>query len=886
MQLWAKLDKSQEHRHALLYHLIDVAQTGIALWENLGESLQNHISSLLNLDPQSAGRLIAFWLGLHDLGKASPAFQRKHLPSITILEEAGLSFPRTSSPSSASHATISAWALERLLPSETHLPPRFAKKLARALGGHHGIWPTPSQLEIPDLKSTDTGDESWGAVRKELLFALQSTIEPPDWQGVQLSQEEENALLTLLSGLTSVADWIGSMEDSFPYIKETLDAEEYAHRAAHQAHAALHRLGWLSWQARGETIPFAQMFFFDHPNEVQLQVIEQSQLIKPPALVILEAPTGIGKTEAALFLADTWLQQERGRGLYLAMPTMATSNQMFTRVMRFLQNRYPEDLINLHLVHGQARWSKEMQEIHLEAVGEDEHGAIAALTWFLPRKRSLLAPFAVGTVDQALMSVMQTKHFFVRLFGLSHKVVIFDEVHAYDTYMSSLFQRLLSWLSQIGSSVIILSATLPDCTRRELIIAYQGKDQTPSQAMDASYPRLTWANKETVNTLPLPSPPSRRIELQWIFREPEAILAHLTELLKDGGCAVVICNTVSRAQAIYRALKDAHLVPEQDLLLFHARYPFAWRDGIERNVLERFGKDGQRPQRSILVATQVVEQSLDLDFDLMLSDLAPVDLLLQRAGRLHRHSRNRPNKLRHPHLLLTRPKLVEDLPNFESDRYVYEEYFLLATYGLLIGRSQIELPSDTKSLIEGVYGDGALTRMQDAKLQQALSVARNKMERNRNDAILEAKSRLVRPPQAEDLLSQANLGLEEENPDIHRTFQAMTRLIDPGVSLICLHQTEKGLALEPDGCGAPLDLTDKPSPQVIPPLLQRAIEVRHAAIVHHLLGQDPPKAWERVAALRHHRLAIFENGLCRLEGIPYTLHLSRETGLEIQKEAE
>ena len=180
-----------------------------------------------------------------------------------------------------------------------------------------------------------------------------------------------------------------------------------------------------------------------------------------------------------------------------------------------------------------------------------------SMTWFLPRKRSLLAPFGVGTVDQALMSVLQTRHFFVRLFGLSHKTVIFDEVHAYDTYMSTLFQRLLTWLRAVGTSVVLLSATLPAQTRRELVQAYAGDGV---DVPDAVYPAITWAANDQVGTVPLPLSESRVVALEWISRDSAAIVTQLRDALREGGCAAVICNTVGRSQEVYQAVRDAGLV--------------------------------------------------------------------------------------------------------------------------------------------------------------------------------------------------------------------------------------------------------------------------------------------------------------------------------------
>lgn len=214
--------------------------------------------------------------------------------------------------------------------------------------------------------------------------------------------------------------------------------------------------------------------------------------------------------------------------------------------------------------------------------------------------------------------MLQTRHFFVRLLGLSHKTIIFDEVHAYDTYMSTLFQRLLGWLHAVGASVVILSATLPATSRRQLLQAYAGVED--EEMPEVFYPTITWAMEDEVGVVPLETSARRTVGLEWIEREPESIVERLKEELSQGGCAAVICNTVGRTPEVYRALQDADIVPEGDLILFHARFPSAWRDRIEDDVLARFGKDAdERPEKAIVVATQVIEQSLDLDVDVMVS---------------------------------------------------------------------------------------------------------------------------------------------------------------------------------------------------------------------------------------------------------------------------
>jgi CRISPR-associated endonuclease/helicase Cas3 len=305
----------------------------------------------------------------------------------------------------------------------------------------------------------------------------------------------------------------------------------YTARSGRKAHTSLEDLGWLGWQPTGETLSFTKAFAylkFKEPRGVQAEVITAAKDLQPQILLILEAPTGIGKTEIAVYLADTWLQQYAGRGLYVAMPTQATSNQMYERIGDFLNNRYPKMHLNYHLVHGQAAWLDELRErVELQQVGDDDAARVLAESWFAPRKRTLLAPFGVGTVDQSFMSILQTRHFFVRLFGLSHKVIIFDEVHAYDTFMSTLFERLLAWLNAIGTSVIILSATLPAETRRKLVEAYSGQPLTRS----GEYPSLTIATSGSEPVfIELPKPAEVTVQLAWdVGREPGDILDYLRQ---------------------------------------------------------------------------------------------------------------------------------------------------------------------------------------------------------------------------------------------------------------------------------------------------------------------------------------------------------------------
>jgi len=890
--LWAKTDRDRSTgvTHPLICHLIDVASVAHVLWRAvLADGIRSHLADAIGLDVELAGTAITFWVGLHDLGKASPAFQRLHKPARSSLESAGLSFPRVFVREPNRHGIISAHVLPDLLVEHCKLSLGWARKIARAVGGHHGAWATPGQLQ--KLSSRQVGGSEWDAVRLDLLSELIRIFPCPEVHP-QATDAAQNTLLMLLSGLTSVADWIGSMERYFPFAQVPLDTRAYAALARERATRALTERGWLAWKPPGQEGSFLELFGLDQPWPMQEAVIEGAKHLTPPALLIVEAPTGTGKTEAGLYAADHWARVGRQSGMYVAMPTMATSNAMFDRVRKVLVRRYPDRLVNLHLVHSHASLREDVRALQLATVDElaardnESGGRVAAMTWFLPRKRTLLASFGVGTVDQALLSVLQTRHFFVRLFGLAHKTVIFDEVHAYDTYMSTLLQRLLRWLRAVGTSVVILSATLPASTRRELVRAYMGSLKT--DLPEAHYPALTWASGGEIGVVPLRGPSSYRVVLEWIAQEPQAVAACLADALREGGCAAVICNTVRRAQQVYEAIKEAAFVPSEDLLLFHGRFPFAWRKGIEETVLNRFGKESTGTRSGVVVATQVIEQSLDLDFDLMVSDLAPVDLLIQRAGRLHRHERGaRPGPVSSRRLLLCTPDESGGVPDFGSDAYVYDRYVLLKSWLVLQGRKHLTLPCDTETLIESVYGEPDVAPQEvGERMARGLARARQQMDERYREHIGKAYSCLVPAPDDEGLLSARNPMLDEDNPELHEAFRALTRLGRLGVDLVCLHETDCGLTLEPDGSGRVVDLDEEPDEELVRLMAEYKVSVTHYSAVRHFLEQEVPRGWRKCPSLRYARAAMFRRGEYRLDGTPFVLHLSRERGLEIEKEAE
>jgi CRISPR-associated endonuclease/helicase Cas3 len=332
--------------------------------------------------------------------------------------------------------------------------------------------------------------------------------------------------------------------------------------------------------------------------------------------------------------------------------------------------------------------------------------ARAGRDWFASAKRALLAPFGVGTVDQALLGVVAAKHFFVRQYALAGKVVIIDEVHSYDLYTGTIIDRLIQTLEGLGCTVIVLSATLTEKRRNQLIPSRES-DADPA---DQPYPLISaQVNGQTLPPVAALPPKNRQLEI--LFEPEELAVSQALEVAEKGGCVLWICNTVDAAQRHFLNFQE-RAGKRFPIGLLHSRFPFWRREELENEWMERLGKSGNTRCGSILVSTQIVEQSVDLDADLLISELAPTDMLLQRTGRLWRHEREQ-RPISGPRLIiLEETASLDELRGMESaailkvlggKAYVYDPYVLLRTLVVWKGKTQVTIPSQIRSLIEETY---------------------------------------------------------------------------------------------------------------------------------------------------------------------------------------
>jgi CRISPR-associated endonuclease/helicase Cas3 len=862
--LWGKADPKRAELgpawHPLACHILDVAACTEQLLDRSRASRLDFAARTLGLSREQARRWLAFFVALHDLGKATPAFQRKVVEAEQWLTRAGFDFPTSEEPHGGMSAVMADGAL-----TELGLPPQLARLVARAVGAHHGDFADLAHLNgIRDVRRHLGKSSVWQQARAELVRDLADALQIRGAGTPTLPESRSvmHAFAVDLAGLTTASDWLGSDADRFRYCEPPDSVSEYLDHARCVASETCFDVGFRE-PPRPAPRAFVELF---HKSPWPLHDIvgELVADLEPGSLVIVEAPMGEGKTEAALLLYDT-LASRGAEGLYFALPTQATANQILGRVSAFLGQSF-DGRQGLHLVHGGAGLSDRYEELKRRAFRPQSIGGAAtsgddapvADAWFTRSKRALLAPFGVGTVDQALLSVLRAKHHFLRLHGLAGKVFVVDEVHAYDTFTSEILARLCAWLRSLDATVVLLSATLSSPQRQRLLSVYDSAPATRA----AAYPRVTvtTAAGTVTRSFAARRPP---LEVRLVWEPSDDALATVREALAEGGCGVWILNTVARAQELFARLRAEQVAGtfsrQVELHLLHARLPLAERLRRERVAEAAFGPPGPstvRPHAALVIGTQVLEQSLDLDFDLMVTELAPVDLVLQRAGRLHRHDRaSRPARVRERVLIVERPD-DEDAsagPRFGNSSFVYDEEILLRSHRALRTRATVTLPGDIEPLVESVYASDELQEGEETAFVERIAAARARRQANEAGEAYAAERKLLPEPDASDPFRSFTCRFDEEDPAVHEMLRATTRLGEPSLTLVPVHETGGLLRLAAD----PSCVFDPNAPAldkaVAVAIARQSLAVSHRGLVRELM-REHPRAFERTGLLRHHRL--------------------------------
>ena len=738
--------------HLLPYHCLDVAAVGTA-YLDAAPGLRRWLANTLGVASETdLVSWVSFWLCLHDLGKFAEAFQSQRADLFKDL--------RGRPPRKAyneRHDTLGrvAWTkvVEQTALDDAWLGTQTDEYLlglnawVRAVTGHHGQPPKPGNIHFGhhfDESQDRPAIVAFVQAAKALMLGTARPLLPTALSADDFGDASER-LSWWVAGLAVLADWIGSNTDYFAYRDQPpADGQlnEYWQYAKRQAAVALAATGVLPPAAPSDATLRTLFPKISKASPLQTWASDQP-LSAEPTLVMLEDVTGAGKTEAAVMLAHRMMAGGLADGFFIGLPTMATANAMYGRIAEVFKRLFSDDA-SLALAHGQKRLVEAFAATVLRPGDEEgdvrqrDASATARCTAWLAdhNKRALIAAAGVGTIDQAMLGVLHSKHQSLRLLGLFRKVLIVDEVHACDSYMQRVLESLLEFHAFAGGSAILLSATLPQGMKQSLLKAYaRGRALTRSDRA-APTPRLesgdyplatvwhsamgTAASEQALNSRP---EVCRRVALRCVAARQD-VIDMIEAALADGRCVCWMRNTVADALEAFDLLRP-RLDPDR-ITLFHARFALHDRLAIEGRILDRFGPTSAAHQRrsQLVIATQVVEQSLDADWDVVVTDLAPIDRIIQRAGRLQRHVRDADgNRLvgndardqRGEPCLWVHGPAWTDAPAadwfkaaFPKAVGVYPHHGQLWLSAKALQTGHMDMPGDARGWIESVYGDAGV----------------------------------------------------------------------------------------------------------------------------------------------------------------------------------
>ena len=715
---WGKTGADGRGAHPLVHHSMDVA----AVFERLLETpvVRDRLdrAAARPLTDVDRARLSALAF-LHDIGKLHPGFQAKGWPPGAWkgprrghLEE-GWAFLLLALkwPEHPFHGTI-----QRVAGWGAAVKPLLAAALA-----HHGrpVDPPPHPT-LPDWDWPRPPAYDWRAEARRMDGAVESWFAGA-FDAAESDLPDESRFHHLVAGLVALADWIGSNKEVFPFAGSF--ASDYPGRARAAAAEAVERIGLAPGaRARRPAPAFADVAAFAAPNPAQAAVAEADPEAR---LVILEAETGSGKTEAALWRFASLYAAGRVSGLYFAVPTRAAARQLHGRVDRAAKRLFGPDEPAAEAVlaiPGMLR-AGEFDGRRLpdwEVRWDDESGPVLRRWAAEHATRFLAAPVAVGTVDQAMLAGLQTKHAHMRGAALCRSLLVVDEVHASDAYMTEVLAQLLEGHLAVGGYAMLMSATLGARARSRWT---GGKTPSFETARGAPYPAV-WVAGETEPRAPADSGRPKTVRLETMATmDPAGAAARAVAAARRGARVLVVRNTVRAAVETWRTVRDAGAEADALLLragdgpaLHHGRFAAEDRELLDQAVEEALKPDPNRAMGGrIVVGTQTLEQSLDIDADLLVSDLCPMDVLLQRIGRLHRHRLPRPEGFEDPRAIvllpergldrLAKPDFENGLGAWERDGGVHGVYVDLAVLELtrraIVEEPEWRIPAMNRALVEG-----------------------------------------------------------------------------------------------------------------------------------------------------------------------------------------
>jgi CRISPR-associated endonuclease/helicase Cas3 len=723
------------------------------------------LASVREIPPVVRDRLAAV-VALHDLGKATRGFQ------VRIRRAAGLSVPM--GVDAAGHVAPAVGILFEPLQGigeKMHAALLAASGLDRMLGwfgggngllnvmsailAHHGSLPAPSQ--------GDRRPEPWEnhpALPDPVAEAARLGAAIRRWFPAAFGEDAPglpptDRFLFALAGLTVWADWLGSDETLFPLDPPGAPGTGAGRFDPDRADEAVRRrfVPAAPRTALAASAPVTLARAFPHLGGLSPQPMQAAALslpvdvngLPPGSLLVLEAETGSGKTEAATLLFLRLLAAGRVDGLWFALPTRVSATQIHARLVRAIGAALGDGVPVGLGVPGLLRVD-EAEGIRLPdrsiAWPDDARADAADRGWAVAHgARYLAGPIMAGTVDQLLAASLKMKFAPFRAAAMLRQLLVVDEVHASDPYMRRLLSRALNQHRAAGGIALVMSATLGAVARTRL--ARPGSEPPdPTTAVTVPYPAIHLAapgqEPVPVASAPMPEGAGKTITLDLRTDPDDTTLAEeLVAAAADGARVLVIRNTVARAQAMQAAVEAAaEAIGRPDLLFrcagtaapHHARFAAEDRRRLDMALEARLGRDGPAVGGVVAVGTQTVEIAIDCDADLMATDLCPADVLLQRLGRLHRHRARdgvRPAGVREPRAIVAAPDVARLAAligkdgsvtrNREGWGFVYADLVsLVATRHEIERRGLFVIPQDNRALVEAVTHPTALDALAGA----------------------------------------------------------------------------------------------------------------------------------------------------------------------------
>ena len=693
-KIWAKTAPKK----SLIDHMLETGIVTECLIDADGmyRPVLSRLSEITGCDNNKLSAKIVFICAIHDIGKAHPIFQGRDAETLEILRRKNLN--QASFDTRFRHEQYGANIFDRLSAEDVDI--KNSDIISQIIRMHH----QKEQKKNSDIDIIKIDDKEkakkWRHIQKEIYDYIKNVFHFDNLNLINknISKSELFVVQNAILGIMITSDWIASNNyvfDNQPY----KNIDEFLKSRKLQALKFLNNEGMIRQQ-----IPVMQDFksafgFNGRPVQNDVEKIVHKNDIK---CMLIESDCGSGKTEAALYAAAVLGNRSGLSGIYMGLPTGVSAEA--------IQNRVDEFLTSHGMRNTKLYTSKSM------LLREPDKKPI----WTDISRQRLLTSSAVGTVDQVMTVARLARFESVRMNGLASKVLIIDEIHAYDTYMLAVIRGLLMICGELGVPVIMLSATLPISTKKGLLGVVGNRDME----LHNGYPMISYVTKDgdVYEQVSNQYMPDKKIscELLPILNDNDKIARYAVDAVKDGGCECVIMNTVADAICVYDKIKKSKK-SDCKIILYHSRMTINARDETSREILTMCGKDRtKRPERVIIVGTQVLEQSLDIDVDYMITTICPIDLLFQRIGRYHRHGDAGTIRERVVVANTVQVLIPSDLSSYGGTEYVYEKCYLDATINAIQEHNgHLLIPSGMPDMINYVYGHASI----DVRVRQIIDEA-------------------------------------------------------------------------------------------------------------------------------------------------------------------